>query len=328
VSVAAKPRLSIAIEHYDRFVPLLDGTARPDGFELDVLQVGQSHAGTHGGARHERMIRERAFDIAELSLSSYLMARARKLPFTAIPFFPRRLFSQSQMWINTERGIREPRDLIGKKVGLSTFQTTLSVLAKGDLQDEYDVPWRRIEWTATRDETVPFDPQAGVVIRKAPDGADLGRLLQDGAVDAVFNPVPPKAALEGAPNIRRLFADPKAEEARYFHKNGFYPIMHVIAMQDRVLERHPEAAREIYDLLVRVNAVTEKFYDDPNWSRLAWGRLDLEEERRMLGPDLWPAGVAKNRPNLERFIRYSHDQGLIPQPMTVESLFADAVLET
>ena len=328
MTTATKPRLTFAIAHYDRFVPLLDGTAQADGVDLEVLQVGQSHPGSHGTDRHARMIRDGDFDVAELSLSSYLMARARNLPFTAIPFFPRRLFSQSQIWINPERGIREPQDLIGKRIGLSTFQTTLSVLAKGDLQAEYGVPWRRNEWIVTRDETVDFESEPGVIIRKARAGADLGRMLQDGEIDAVFNPTPPRAALEGAPNVRRLFADPKTEEARYYHKNGFYPIMHVVALRNDVLERYPGAVRALYELLVRANGISEKFYDDPNWSRLAWGRLDLEEERRLLSGDLWPAGVAKNRANLERFIGYSHDQGLIPAPLPVESLFVSALLDT
>lgn len=328
MSIAVKPRLSLAIEHYDRFVPLLDGTARLEAFDLDVLQVGQSHPGLHGGARHERMIRDEAFDAAELSLSSYLMARARGLPFTAIPFFPRRLFSQSQMWVDADRGIREPRDLIGKSIGLSTFQTTLSVLAKGDLQAEYGVPWREITWVVSRDETVPFEPPTGATIRRAPEGADLSELLRDRVIDGIFTPVPPRAALAGASGVRRLFADPKAEEARYYRRNGFFPIMHVVALHDRVLRAHPEAPRALYDLLVAVNAASEKFYDDPNWSRLAWGRLDLEEERRLLGPDLWPVGVAKNRPNLERFVGYSHDQGLIPEPLAVEALFAASLRKT
>lgn len=323
-----KPRLKVAISHYDRFVPLLDGTEQAEGFDLDVLHVSQSGEGRYGNERHERMIRDGEFDVAELSLSSYLMARARDLPFTAIPVFPRRLFSQSQIWVNTERGIREPQDLVGKRVGLSTFQTTLSVLAKGDLQEEYGVPWRQIEWIVTRDETVDFTPEPGVVIRKAPEGADIGTMLMEGEIEAIFRPHPPKAALRGAPNIGRLFTDPKAEEMRYFEKVGFYPIMHVIALRREVLDAHPDLAASLLDMFARANDTTERYYDDPNWSRLVWGRLHLEEERRLLGRDLWPIGVAKNRANLERFIGYSHDQGLIDRRLPVESLFAPSTLDT
>ena len=320
------PKLTLAISHYDRYVPLLDGSVTPKGFDLTVLHVGQSEDGRYGRDRHERMIQKGEFDICELSLSSYLMARARKLPFTAIPVFPRRLFSQSQIWINSARGIREPKDLIGKRVGLNTFQTTLSVLAKGDLQAEYGVPWRSIEWIVSKPETVDFTPEPGVKMTMVPDGTNIGRMLQAGEIDAIFRPHPPKQVLDGATDIKRLFADSKTEEARYFKKNGFYPIMHLIAFRDDVLKRYPEAAAAMLDAFEETNRISERYYDDPNWSRLAWGRLDFEEERRMLGGDLWPIGVAKNRANLERFMEYSRDQGLIDKPLAVDSLFAESVM--
>jgi 4,5-dihydroxyphthalate decarboxylase len=95
-----------------------------------------------------------------------LIAKSRGMPFTAIPVFPRRLFSLSQMWVNTDAGIRSPQDLIGKKVGLSTFQTTLSVLAKGDLQAEYNVPWRKLDWYMSKDEAVPIKPTGEMQILK------------------------------------------------------------------------------------------------------------------------------------------------------------------
>jgi 4,5-dihydroxyphthalate decarboxylase len=136
----------LALSHYDRHIPLFDGSVQADGVDLQVLEVGQSNPLKHGQDRHERMLQNGEFDICELSLSSYLIAKSRGMPFTAIPVFPRRLFSLSQMWVNVNTGITSPRDLIGKKVGLSTFQTTLSVLAKGDLQTEYNVPWRDIDW--------------------------------------------------------------------------------------------------------------------------------------------------------------------------------------
>ncbi|MBM4297240.1 MAG: 4,5-dihydroxyphthalate decarboxylase, partial [Deltaproteobacteria bacterium] len=133
----AKPKLTLALSHYDRHIPLFDGSVTADGVDLEVLEVGQSSPLKHGQDRHERMLQKAEFDICELSLSSYLIAKSRAMPFTAIPVFPRRLFSLSQMWVNVNAGIDSPQDLAGKKVGLSTFQTTLSVLAKGDLQSEY-----------------------------------------------------------------------------------------------------------------------------------------------------------------------------------------------
>ena len=188
------------------------------------------------------------------------------------------------------------------------------------------VPWRSIEWIVSKPETVEFTPEPGVKMSMVPDGTNIGRMLQEGEIDAIFRPHPPKQVLEGASDIKRLFADSKSEEARYYKKNGFYPIMHLIAFRDDVLQRYPEAAGAMMDAFAETNRISALYYDDPNWSRLAWGRLDLEEERRLLGHDLWPIGVKKNRANLERFMEYSRDQGLTKKAMAVDSLFAESVL--
>ncbi len=320
--------LTMALSHYDRHIPFFDGSVAPEGIDLTVLEVGQSSPLRHGVGRHERMINRQEFDICELSLSSYLMAKSRGLPFTAIPVFPRRLFSQSQMWVNVDAGIRSPRDLIGRKVGLSTFQTTLSVLAKGDLQTEYNVPWREIRWYVNREETVSFTPQAGVTIERIPPGKRIGAMLEEGEIDALFVPHPSKEIVRGSAKIGRLFADPKGEELRYFRKNGFYPIMHVVVFKDEVLERYPWAARSLMAAFEKTQEICTHYYDDPNWSRLAWARHLVEEERRLLGDNLWPSGVKRNRTNLERFIGYSLDQGLINSRIDVEDLFAKTTLDT
>ena len=111
----SKPKLTIALSHYDRHVPFFDGTVQPEAIDLNVLIVGQSDRQRDGEERHERTLQKAEFDAAELSLSSYLMAKSRGMPFTAIPVFPRRLFSLSQMWVNIEARIERPIDLIGKK---------------------------------------------------------------------------------------------------------------------------------------------------------------------------------------------------------------------
>jgi 4,5-dihydroxyphthalate decarboxylase len=324
----ANLRLTLALSHYDRHIPFLDGSVQAEGVDLQVLAVGQSNPLKHGQDRHERMLQKAEFDICELSLSSYLIAKSRGMPFTAIPVYPRRLFSLSQMWVNADVGINSPEDLIGKKVGLSTFQTTLSVLAKGDLQVEYGVPWRKLDWYMSKDEAVPIKPIDGVRMQILKPGQKIGAMLEQGEIDALMVPHPPKEALRGSRNIRRLFADPKAEETKYFRKNGYYPIMHVVAFKDLVLAQNPWLARSVMEVFDKAKAACVEYYDDPNWSRFVWGRHLFEEERIAFGEDPWPHGVKKNRANLERFIGYSLDQGLMEKKLEVEELFAPNTLDT
>ena len=323
----ALPKLTMALSHYDRHIPFFDGSVRVDGIDLTVLEVGQSEPLKHGRDRHERMLQKAEFDICELSLSSYLMAKSLGMPFTAIPVFPRRLFSLSQMWVNTDAGVASPRDLIGKKVGLSTFQTTLSVLAKGDLQSEYDVPWRKMQWFVSKEEAIPFKPEEGVRVELAA-GKKMGVMLEQGEIAALMVPHPPKEALRGSKKIRRLFADPKKEEVCYFQKNGFYPIMHLIAFKDEVLAKNPECAINVMAAFDKAKAACMDYYDDPNWSRFVWGRHLFEEEREAFGDDPWPYGIRKNRANLERFIGYSLDQGLMHKKLAMEQLFATSTLSS
>lgn len=322
------PKLSLALSHYDRFVPLYDGSLPFEGFDVDVFHVGQSNMGRYGKDRHARMLQDGEFDVAELSLSSYVMAHDRGLPFTAIPVFPRRLFSQSQLWVNVAAGIDRPEDLVGRKVGLGTFQTTFSVLAIGDLSEEYGVPWREVEWYTDRDEVVAFDPPEGATLRRLPEGQDIGELLDQGDLAAVFRPHPPKPVLRGSKNVKRLFDDPQAEEEKYYRKNGFYPIMHLIAFRDEVLDRHPEAARVFFETFEKADEISLEYYDDPNWSRMAWGRLYFERERSILGANPWLNGIAKNRACLERFVKYSRELGLIGDVPAVESLFAASLADS
>jgi len=321
-------KLTMALSHYDRHIPLFDGSVRPEGLDLTVLEVGQSEPLKHGRDRHERMLNKQEFDICELSLSSYLMAKSRSMPFTAIPVFPRRLFSLSQMWVNADAGIRSPRDLIGKKVGLSTFQTTLSVLAKGDLQSEYNVPWRKLNWVVAKQEAVPFKPEEGVRIELVSSGKKIGAMLEQGEIDALMVPHPPGEALRGSAKVRRLFAYPKQEEIKYFQKNGYYPIMHVLAFKDELLSKNSWLAESVMRAFEQAKQATVRYYDDPNWSRLVWGRHLFEEERKLFGEDPWPNGVSRNRANLERFIGDSLDQGLLVKKLEVSELFATSTLDS
>jgi 4,5-dihydroxyphthalate decarboxylase len=324
----AQLKLTMALSHYDRHIPFFDGTVRPEGIDLTVLEVGESIPLRHGAERHGRMLQRQEFDICEVSLSSYFMAKSRGMPFSAAPVFPRRLFSQSQIWVNINAGIRTPKDLLGRKVGLNTFQTTLSVLVKGDLQSEYGVPWRDIEWYVAREETVAFTPEKGVKILVAPRGEKIGEMLEQGEIDSIMMPHPPEPVTRGSKNIARLFANAREEELKYFRKNGFFPIMHILAFKQDVLKDNPWVAGSVMKAFEQAKEVCRHYYDDPNWCWLAWGKHFMEEQQQLLGDDPWPSGVKRNRANLERFMGYSFDQGLIARKMPVEELFHESTIRS
>jgi 4,5-dihydroxyphthalate decarboxylase len=322
--------VTLALDRYDRHFPFFDGTAPlPEGIDFDVLQVGQSAPGRDGTGRHERMYPGLEFDICEFGLSPFLMmaARTQDLPFVALPAFPRRLFSQSQMWVRRGAGIKGPGDLAGRRIALRSFHTTLSVLARGDLKSYYHVPWEEIIWRPTKGDMVPFKAKDGIVIEPITAGADLGRLADAGEIDGCFMPHPPPAMTEPK-RMRRLFADAHGEERAYFRATGGYPIMHLVVIRREVHEARPGLARAMVGAFRAAQQICDSYLEDPNWSRLAWGRHDFEAERDGFGADIWPVGFAANKANLERFIGYSFDQGLIAREMPAESLFAEETLDT
>jgi 4,5-dihydroxyphthalate decarboxylase len=320
--------ITLAFDRYDRHIPFFDGTvSAPDGFSYKALQVGQSDMLRDGTGRHEQMIHKQAFDVAEFSMSTFLMAVNRGVPLIGIPVFPRRLFSQSCMFVRADSDIEQPSDLIGKRVGLSSFQTTLSLLAKGDLKFEYGVDWERIRWVVTTREKITFEPKPGVAIDRVDKSTDLGLMLDAGEIDAIFMPHPPHSVMKGHVKTRRLFRDTQAEEKRYFDRVGYWPIMHIVAMHPKLVEECPDLPLALMQMFNEALVICDDYYSDPNWSRLPAIRHLYEQSKALFG-NPWINGFSCNRKNLVRFIQYSHDQGLISERYDPERLFVRSMLET
>jgi 4,5-dihydroxyphthalate decarboxylase len=323
--------LTVALNRYDRHVPFFNGTVTPPkGITFTPLEVGESSAYRDGTDRHERMLKHQAFDIAEMSLSSFIVAVARDpdLPLIGVPVFPRRFFSAGQIYVNAGSGIAAPKDLVGRRVGLHSFQTTLSVLGKGDLKLEFGVPWEQIHWVCMRPEVVPVELGADVDVTVMAKGKDMGMMLCDGEVDALISPQPRKSMLARPDRYRRLFPDAHAEEVRYFGKYGFYPIMHLMVIKRDLAEKHPELPRELIAVFEQAKALALTYYDDSNYSLLVDTRMLLEQQRAAFGDDPWPNGFAANAKNLAQFIGYSHDQRLIPARFPAEKLFHPSTLDS
>jgi 4,5-dihydroxyphthalate decarboxylase len=320
--------LTIALERYDRHVPFFMGTVSPPaGITLKPLEVGMAPPRRDGIDRHRRMFQDNEFDICEQSFSSYIIATSRGAPYTAIPVFPRRLFSQNHIFVNRNAGIETPADLIGKRVAVRTLQTTMSVLALGDLKFEYGADWRDINWVTETPEVLPIDTE-GVSVERAPEGRRIGDMLVDGEVDAMINPHPPPRVLQATDKVRYLFPDRRAEALKYYAKHGYYPIMHIMVFQNRVVEEHPGLPRELMRMWEDAKQLANGFYEDPGYSQLAFARSEFETQQDELGADPWPSGLAANRVNIERFMEYSADQGLIEEPYAPERLFHPSVLDT
>jgi len=311
------PRITVAIGSYDRHAPLLEGAVTDPAFDFAFLEAEQGGA----AGRHERFLQNWAWDAAELSFSSYLVAVDQGLPVHAVPVFPRRLFSQSQMYKNVTAGIAGPGDLPGKRVGLSTYQTTLSVLAKGDLAHYYGVPWKEITYVTSREETVDVPLPPDVKIERAGSMEQIEEELIAGTIHALFNPRPPQAFLDGHPSVTRLFPEPRAQEERHLKEPGYFPIMHVVAFKQELAERYPQLPPALFSIFEDARKLARRRWNDPNWSLLLWGKQELEREAGLQEKDPWSNGLEANRKNIGDFARYSQEQGLTRRLLTPEELF-------
>ena len=323
--------LTVALERYDRHVPLFAGDVKPPSdLRLKPLEVGETTMKRDGMHRHQRMLRDLEFDVCEMSLASYIMGLSRdpEFPMIGVPVFPRRLFSMSQIYVNAAAGIDEPTDLVGRDVGIHAFQVTVSVLAKGDLKTVYGVPWRNIRWHCMRAENIPLEFPQGVSVQRIPEGADIGEMLVGGEIEALITPQPRPSMRNAGTRIRRLFQDPRKEEERYFETHGFYPIMHLLVMRRDTAARVPSLAGALVDLWEAAKNQAYEFYEDPNYSLLAWGANEAQRQREVLGADPWRSGIAANRADLKQFIGYCRDQGLIDRAMSVDELFDESVRDT
>jgi 4,5-dihydroxyphthalate decarboxylase len=325
----SKLSLSFACWDYDRIRAMTDGLVQVKGIDLNWLNLPVEET-------FWRMMRHQEFDVAELSLSSYLIAKDRGYPkFTAIPVFLSRCFRHSGIYIHVHSGIKEPQDLRGKRVGIPEYQLTACLWIRGILQHEYGVHPSEMHWLTGgeempgRMEKVQLDLPPEIRIESIPEGWTLNEMLENGEIDALIAPRAPSCFLYGSPNVQRLFPDYVSVEKDYYRRTGIFPIMHVVAIRDDILEKHPWVAANLYQAFV---AAKQKVYDDFRQTAalkvtLPWLISEWESTVELMGEDFWPYGLEKNRATLEAAVSYSYEQGLIKRRLDVRELFAASTLE-
>ncbi|HEY0224332.1 MAG TPA: ABC transporter substrate-binding protein [Pseudolabrys sp.] len=319
--MSKKLPLTFACGDYEIVRPLIDGRVEADGIDLTILTDMDS------AARHWRFLRNGEFDVAEVSASSYLAARDNDWPFRAIPVFLHRRFRHGFMFINTSKGIKAPKDLIGRKVGVKTLMTTAVLWTRGILEHEYNVPLKSIEWFAELEDDVAVKLPADLKVTRLPDNKSVETMLADGELDAVLHADLIKPFLLKDARVARLFSDHKTEETAYFEKTGIFPIMHVLGLRQSLAERHPWVAVNLFKAFEGAKTIAMKRMENPRIVPLAWYRDAWEEQEAILGADPWAYGLsASNRKNLETLIGYSHEQGLIKKKVELEELFLNVSL--
>ena len=314
--MAKKIPLTLACGDYEIIRALKEGEVEPDGIDLTVLTEMDSTT------RHWRFIRNRDFDMAETSASSYVVAKDQGQAITALPVFLHRRFRHGFVFINTTKGIKKPSDLIGRKVGIKSFLVTAGHWMRGILEHEYGVPHKSVEYFAELDEDIEFTPHADLKITRLPHAKSVETMLAEGELDAVIHSsiIKPFAAKD--PRVGRLFPDFKNEEITYYKKTGIFPIMHVLGVKQEIVDQHPWVPINMFQAFQCAKAIAMARMANPRIVPLAWYREAWEEQEQILGPDPWEYGLGdKNRHTIETLAGYSHEQGLTRRRLTADDLF-------
>jgi 4,5-dihydroxyphthalate decarboxylase len=320
-----KPRLKIAIASYGHTKDVKSGAAAIAGVEPDFVEV----VPIIGAFR--RMVRDLEFDVCEMAPTTYMIARALGAPFIALPIFLMRRFHHGGFVVRPDSGIKQPKDLEGKKVGVRAYSVTTGVWTRGIFVNEYGLDSSKVTWVVDDEEHVTSLKLPSNVVH-APDGKSLASMMASGELQAGFSgPAgigragPPTGAWEqraqtSSVNYPELIANAPEVEAQWFRRTGIYPIHGLIVVKTAVLAQHPFVAKSLFDAFLKAK--------DAYVARLKAGEgngpddLKYRSLTEVVGDPL-PYGLKENMPSIEAMLTYGLQQGLIPKRMPMADVFVD-----
>jgi 4,5-dihydroxyphthalate decarboxylase len=319
--------ITIATGDYDRVRAIREQAVKIKGCSPRYSVHPPEELMVRGHVRHE-------FDVCELSLATQFVDASRgENAYLAIPVFISRKFRHSAFFIRTDRGIRKPEDLRGKKVGVSSYAATGAIWQRGMLADEHGIlpgemswfvgPVERPRGAAHRTPAkTPLIP--GVDIQPVANGTCISNLLEDGTLDAAFLPRPPSCYLRHAPNVGLLFPEHRAAEKAYYRKTGIHPIIHVVGVRRELVLQHAWLPSALQDAFSEAKDLAVAQLDNliALSVTLPWIGAELAETRDALGSDFWPYGMENNKSEMSTFMRYLIEQRLIPTTVPLGEIFA------
>ncbi len=318
-------KLNFAASLYDRLQPLYTGEIKPEGIDLNFIPIELPRP------IFDRMSGGEEFDVAEYSSSEYIQRHgAGKSNFIALPVFLSRSFRHDVIGINKHAGIKTPKDIEGKKIGVALYTMTAAIFVRGLLSDEYGVDFSNCQWVQGAINTAGSHGDPHVLpLLKQPNlvhgdpKKSLDEMLVAGDVACTMGTSIPRSVLSN-PNVGRLLPNYYEDEKAYYKKTKIFPIMHLVAIRRDIYEKHPFVATSLYNAFVqsKVLALKKMFSTRALRYMMPFLPAQLDEIREVFGDDPWAYGVEESRPTLEALVRYMHEQHFIAKKMPIEELFA------
>jgi 4,5-dihydroxyphthalate decarboxylase len=308
-----KLQLWFASALYDRMLALYTGEVKPDGIDLNFIAIDQPRP------IFDRMSGGEEFDVAEYSSSEFVQRFANKqCPFVAIPVFPSIAFRLGFIAVNRKSGIKSPKDLAGKRIGVPLYTMTAAIFITVNVRGLQ----RAMNTSGSHGSPTVLPLLKKISIENNKTGKTLGQLLADGVVDATLGTSLPDE-IRSNPDIVRLFPDYVARDIDLYRRKKIYPIMHLVAIKKSVYERYPFVASSLYDAFVKSKAIAlEKMFNLRAVRYMTpFLMREIDDIWDVFNGDPWPYGVEPNRQTLEALVTYLQDLGLIAAPVKVDDLF-------
>jgi 4,5-dihydroxyphthalate decarboxylase len=291
-------------------------------------------------------LKHKEFDVSEMSLAFYLMAKSKgEFPYTAIPVFPMRRFFHTNLLYNVKSGVTKMEELKGRRIGIPEYGMTMGLWLRGILEHEFGVRPSDVHWFVERTSeasigaALRFTAPSGVMVTPIPAGDSLASMLAKGSIDACrigterFKSTfdrSTNAFLVDSADVRPMYPYPKEEQKRYFRKTGFFPINHVIVVRDEILRQQPWVGANLLGAFQRSKEVAyeriEQFVNGPN--SFVWLEELVHEMNSTFGDDPYPYGLKKNKEIIETMTQYAFEQGLISRKFVPEELFSKNTLDS
>lgn len=318
-----KLKLSMMTGQYEIVRALLDGTVQPKGIEL----VQASYPGSRD--IHTRVAVGDGADINEFNGGQFCIVKDMGRDIIGIPVFLHRRFRHGFIFINKNAGIKSPKDLIGRRIGMNSYGPAAHYWMRGHLEHDFGVPHRSMTYVVERHEDVKsMEPPADLKIELLPKGKDVEQMLLEGELDVIMAPGVPKAAAERDPRIGHLWENYVDVEKDYFRRTGFFPIMHITTLPMEIVAKYPWVVESLTQAFEEAKQLAFKRLANPRIVPLAWFRTDWEDERHFLGRDPWEYGLSEtNQKNYDLLAQFVHEQGMTRRRMTLQDLFAKESFE-
>jgi 4,5-dihydroxyphthalate decarboxylase len=307
--------LSLLLADYHRTQPILSGAVTAEGIKF------ASHQAIPGEACMRPVYEE--YDIAEMSLSWYVMARSRNEPVIALPIFPLRMQIHPYIFCSPSAGIERPEDLKGKRIGMDQYRLTVGLWARGILQEFHGVRPEDCQWFTAEPESpdAGFQTPENVSITLANQSTEA--MLLRGELDALIPPNIVPSFRNKDPRIRRLFTDTRGTVNEYFRKTKIFPITHTLVVRQELFDRQPWLVASLLKAFSDMEELCRKSYEYAKRSAFPSAVLISEEEEEVFGKNPWQHGLTpENQVVLEKFVQYANEQGYIPNRPALSELFA------